>query len=135
VKYLLDTNACIKYLTQRSAPIVARMQRTKPAEIVLCSVVKTELIFGAHKSARTRDNLEKLEAFFEPFVSLPFDDSAAAVAGEIRATLERAGTPVGPNDLLIASIALANGLTLVTHNTAEFRLVPGLALEDWEAEA
>jgi tRNA(fMet)-specific endonuclease VapC len=114
---------------------VARIQRTKPAEIVLCSVVKTELIFGAHKSARTRDNLEKLRTFFEPFPSLPFDDGAAAVAGEVRATLEQAGTPVGPNDLLIASIALANGLTLVTHNTAEFSLVPGLALEDWEAEA
>ena len=55
------------------------------------------------------------------------------MAGEVRATLEQAGTPVGPNDLLIAAIALANGLTLVTHNTAEFSLVPGLALEDWEA--
>ena len=64
MKYLLDTNACIKYLTQRSAPVVARIQRTKPTEIALCSVVKTELIFGAHKSARTRDNLEKLRTFF-----------------------------------------------------------------------
>ena len=66
------------------------------------------------------------------FVSLPFDDAAASVYAIIRAHLESAGTPIGPYDLQIAAIALANGLTLVTHNTREFSRVPGLLLEDWE---
>ena len=132
MKYLLDTNACIQYLTLRSGALIARLQATSPREIALCSVVKSELTYGAHKSARKQKNLETLTKFFEPLASLPFDDNAAVIAGEVRAALERLGTPVGPNDLLIASIALANGLVLVTHNTAEFGFVPGLTTEDWE---
>lgn len=61
-----------------------------------------------------------------------FDDLAAERYGELRAHLDAAGTPIGPNDLMIASIALANSLTLVTHNTGEFSRVPGLRLEDWQ---
>lgn len=132
MKFLLDTNVCIQYLTRRSEALVMRLQATSPSEITLCSVVKCELVYGAQKSARKQSNLESLAKFFEPFLSLPFDDNAAAVAGEVRATLERRGTPVGPNDLLIASIALSNSLTLVTHNTAEFGLVPGLVIADWQ---
>lgn len=93
---------------------------------------KSELIYGAQKSARTQANLESLAKFFEPFTSLPFDDNAAVVAGEMRANLERLGTPVRPNDLLIAAIACSNGLTLVTHNTAEFGHVSGLVIADWQ---
>jgi tRNA(fMet)-specific endonuclease VapC len=72
------------------------------------------------------------QAFFAPFVSLPFDDAAAAVYGPIRADLEKAGQLIGPYDLLIAAIALTNHLTLVTHNTREFSRITGLAFEDWE---
>jgi hypothetical protein len=68
-----------------------------------------------------------------PFVCFPFDDPAADQYGTIRAALASAGTPIGPNDLLIAAIALANGLTLVTLNTTEFSRIPGLTIEDWEA--
>jgi tRNA(fMet)-specific endonuclease VapC len=64
---------------------------------------------------------------------MPFDDAAAQTYGVIRAVLEKEGRPIGPNDMLIAAIALANGLTVVTHNTAEFGRVPGLLLDDWEA--
>ena len=98
------------------------------------SVTKAELVYGAHKSAKVAENLQKLETFFTGLDSLPFDDPAAGMAGEIRATLDRQGQQIGPNDLLIASIALAYGLTLVSHNTGEFGRVPGLRLEDWEAE-
>jgi tRNA(fMet)-specific endonuclease VapC len=69
------------------------------------------------------------------FISLPFDDQSAIIYGQIRAQLVASGTPIGPNDLLIASIALANNLILVTHNTREFIRVEGLRLEDWEIEA
>lgn len=68
-------------------------------------------------------------------VSLPFDDRAADEYGRIRAYLARLGTPIGPNDLLIAAIALANNATLVTHNTTEFNRVPGLTIVDWEMAA
>ncbi len=64
---------------------------------------------------------------------MPFDDAAARTYGLIRAALEKEGQPIGPNDMLIASIALANGLVLVTHNTAEFSRVPTLSIEDWES--
>ena len=86
------------------------------------------------KSQDPPGTLLKQQAFVERFVSLPFDDAAALMYGRLRAELERAGTPIGANDLLIASIALANGLTLITHNTREFGRVPGLQIADWEAD-
>ena len=85
---------------------------------------------------KSRDPTRAIRAqrsFFSRYRSLPFDDVAADVYGRIRAELESKGTPIGPNDLLIAAIAVANDLTLVTHNTNEFSRVTGLVLEDWEA--
>jgi tRNA(fMet)-specific endonuclease VapC len=76
--------------------------------------------------------LEELRAFFAPFRSLDFDDRAAEEYGLIRADLERAGRLIGPNDLLIASIARAHDLCVVTHNIGEFIRIPGLAVEDWQ---
>ena len=90
------------------------------------------MYYGAYKSARRDANLALLAKFFDQFVSLPFDDASAEAYGRLRAELARRGTPIGPNDLMIAAIALAYDLTLVTHNTAEFSRVPGLRLEDWE---
>jgi tRNA(fMet)-specific endonuclease VapC len=132
VRYLLDTNACIKYLTERSEPVLTRIRKHGPSEVALCSIVKSELLYGAHKSARADDNLATLTRFFEPFVSYPVDDAAAEIAGRVRATLDAQGSPIGPNDLLIAAVALANSLTLVTHNLDEFGRVPELTIEDWE---
>ena len=92
-----------------------------------------ELFFGAAKSVDPGKTLRRQREFLERFPSLPFDDAAARTYGPIRANLERAGKLIGGNDLLIASIALANGLTLVSHNVSEFSRVPGLVVEDWEA--
>jgi tRNA(fMet)-specific endonuclease VapC len=78
-------------------------------------------------------SLQIQQEFLQQFVSMPFDDAAAMVYGTIRANLAKAGTPIGPNDLQIAAIALANELTLVTHNTREFSRIQGLKLEDWES--
>lgn len=130
--YLLDTNTCIKYLNGRSESIRQRLTSTRPQDILLCSVVKAELFYGAMKSARPDENLAKQYRFVNRFVSLPFDDSAAEVYSHIRTQLEKLGTPIGPNDLLIAAIAVANDVTLVTHNTGEFSRVVGLKIEDWE---
>lgn len=130
---LLDTNACIRILNRSSEPLIARLEATPPDQVRLCSVVKAELLHGARRSSRVEENLQLLSRFFAPIASLPFDDRSAAEYGVIRADLERAGTPIGPNDLLIASTARAHDLTLVTHNLREFSRVAGLRIEDWEA--
>lgn len=130
--YLLDTDICILYLARRSAKVLRRLQATPMQEIAVCSVVKAELFYGAWKSANPRQTIARQRQFLDSFVSLPFDDSAAEVYGRERARLAKLGTPIGPNDLLIAAIALAHNLILVTHNTREFGRVAGLQIEDWE---
>ncbi len=131
MKYLLDTNVVVRYLTRRSEAIVERCQ-AEMDNLCLCAPVKAELLAGAHKSARVEENLRLFNEFFDTLPSLSFDDAAAAHYGQIRTALQKAGTPIGPIDLLIASIARANALILVTHNTAEFGRVAGLGLADWE---
>ncbi|MEC4818939.1 MAG: type II toxin-antitoxin system VapC family toxin [Scytonema sp. PMC 1069.18] len=130
--YLLDTNTCILYLTRRSSPIINKLARVSRQDVVLCDIVKAELYYGAYKGTRLESNLALYKEFFSEFVSLPFDGDAAAVYGCIRAKLEALGTPIGPNDLQIAAIAIVNNLILITHNTREFRRVPELQFEDWE---
>ena len=130
--HLLDTNACIALLNGTSAPLVERLRQRAPSEMRLCSVVKAELLFGARHSARVNDNLRLLDRFFGTFRSLPFDDVAAEQYGAIRHDLEQRGEPIGANDLLIASIALAAQATLVTANVDEFALVIGLQVENWQ---
>lgn len=134
MSYLLDTNACIRYLNGRSDPLRRQLEAHQPEEIVLCSVVKAELFFGAWRSQNPQHILEKQKQFTERFLSLSFDDRAAEIYGHIRADLAQKGTPIGPNDLLIAAIALAAEVTLVTHNLDEFSRIVGLSLEDWEVE-
>lgn len=130
--YLLDTNTWAAYLNRRSSSVRQRIEQTDPSDICFCSVVKAELYYGAHKSPRRAANLALLAGLFPQFSSIPFDDIAADFYGQIRCDLEKKGTPIGPNDLMIAATAKANDLTLVTHNTAEFCRVAGLRLEDWE---
>lgn len=98
----------------------------------MSAVVKAELYYGARRSRRVAENLEVLRRFFQPFVSLPFDDLCAEHYGVIRGQLEREGRPIGPNNLLIAATAVAHDLVLVTNNTGEFSRVAGLAIEDWQ---
>jgi tRNA(fMet)-specific endonuclease VapC len=129
----LDTNSCVDHLRRGQASnVTAKLAAAPAGSVVLCSVVIAELLYGAHRSARKAQTLSQVQSFCGPFRSLPFDDRAAQEYGRIRALLAGLGMSIGPNDLLIASIALANGLTLVTHNTSEFGRVPGLKLEDWQ---
>lgn len=132
MKYLLDTNTCIQYLNGRSQSVFDRLNVLSPEDIFLCSIVKLELRYGALRSQVSEKTLEEQAQFTERFISLPFDDNAQQHAARIRAELARRGTPIGPYDLLIASIALTHNLTLVTHNTREFSRVPDLRIEDWE---
>ncbi len=130
--YLLDTNTCIRFPNGTSEPVRRRFETSRSREISVCSMVKAELFFGAYKSAQPERNLSRIDRFLGAFPSLPFDDNAAQEYGRIRSDLEKLGTPIGPNDLCIAAIALANELILVTHNTGEFERVDGLQLADWE---
>ena len=131
--YLLDTNACIRVLTNRAPSVAERLGTEDPRAVHLCSIVKAELYYGARHSERVSENLQLLERFFAPLGSLPFDDGCAEQYGLIRAELSRAGHLIGPNDLLIAACARAHDAVLVTHNTGEFSRVAGLRIDDWEA--
>lgn len=131
--YLLDSNACIHILNNSSPPLVARLRAHDRGAIHLCSVVKAELVYGAYHSTRIADNLRLLQRFFDTFESLAFSDDCVDPYGRIRSDLARSGTPIGPNDTLIAAIAVAHKMTLVTNNTREFSRVVGLQIEDWSA--
>lgn len=132
LRYLLDTNACIRYITGRSVPLRNKLIATPTNQICVCSIVKAEMYYGAMKSQNPQKSLNKQKEFLEQFQSLPFDDKAALIFGEIRADLVKKGTPIGGYDLQIAAIALANDLTLITHNTSEFSRIANLKIEDWE---
>lgn len=134
MRYLLDTNVCIRYLNGRSPAVKERIRTTNREDIAVCSIVKAELFYGAMRSNNPQRNLARQQQFLNSFISLPFDDCSALIYGEIRAQLTALGTPIGPNDLQIAAIALANNLILVTHNTREFSRVDGLQIEDWEQQ-
>jgi tRNA(fMet)-specific endonuclease VapC len=134
VTYLLDTNAWIAYLRQKNQKLVQRFLQEDPANISLCSIVLGELFYGAHHGPANKlaANLALIARLQQRFASLPFNDDIAPQYGELRAYLDARGTPIGPNDLMIASIALVHDLIVVTHNTGEFSRVPGLKLEDWQ---
>lgn len=93
-----------------------------------------ELYYGAYRSAQQSRNLALLQRFLSQFTILLLDSNSARIAGQIRADLATKGTPIGPYDLQIAAIAIANNLILVTHNTSEFSRVQGLQIEDWELD-
>lgn len=128
---LLDTNVCIAFLHGSDRSVRDRLLALGSDDLALCSVVKAELLYGARNSTRVDENLTRLEAFFAPFRSLPFDDAAAERYGEIRTQLRRLGTPIGGNDMMIAAIARSAGATVVTRNQDEFRRVAGLRVESW----
>lgn len=129
--YLLDTNAVIA-LMKNHPRVVAHILQAGRSELVICAPVEAELWFGVSKSNRVEENRRHLLVVLEWLPSLPFSGEATRFCGEIRADLARKGTPIGPYDLQIASIALANDCILVTHNTDEFSRIAGLKLEDWE---
>jgi len=131
--FLLDTNGCIRFLQGRSPSRLKRFNSVATDEKCLCSVVASELLYGAAKSQRRQQTLNQLLPFLSCFRMFDFDLSAASHFGEIRAERERIGQPIGPYDLQIAAIARANQLTVVTHNVTEFSRVPDLMCEDWES--
>lgn len=129
--HLLDTNICVPLINRTEPALRERLLAQRPNDIVLCSIVKAELAFGARNSRHVAENLDRLQRFCSGFDSLAFDDAAAEHYGSVRAQLAREGRLIGNNDLLIASIALATESKLVTRNISEFSRVPGLDVELW----
>ena len=127
---LLDTNICIYVINARPAAVLERFRRYRMGEIGICSVVAAELAYGVAKSGSSR-NRQALELFLAPLVILPFDEPALWVYGELRAELERRGTPIGSLDTMIAAHALSQQAPLITNNSREFAKVPGLQLDNW----
>ena len=138
MSYLLDTNAIIALLKNEPAIFRKRLRRavSKGAAVAVSSIVLYELWYGVARSVRRRENAERLRVFLSGGIAVSaFSEEDAMTAGEVRATLEAAGTPIGPYDLLIAAQALRSGATLVTANVSEFGRVPSLQWQDWTAKA
>ena len=131
MRHLLDTNACVDYLTGRYPRVVARIQGSSPEDLCVTAVVVAELRYGADHSARRRTNHARIDALLDEIECLDFDLRAATAYGRVRARLEEAGPPIGPNDMLIAAQALSRGLCVVTDNVGEFGRVKGLKVENW----
>lgn len=129
--FLLDTNAVITLLAQRSASLTERILNCAEGEIGVSAIVIHELYFGAYKSQKVEFNLETIRLLLRDFPVIPFDTNDAREAGQIRAELKARGLPIGPYDTLIAAQARGRKLTLVSNNTKEFIRVQGLALQDW----
>lgn len=130
LRYLLDTNVCIRILRDR--PQSARQRfLSESASLCMSSIVLQELLFGAARSSRATLAHAEVADLVSQLSVLPFDSDAAAHAAEIRATLENAGQRIGPYDALIAGHARSRGLIIITGNLREFQRVPGLRCEDW----
>jgi tRNA(fMet)-specific endonuclease VapC len=130
LRYLLDTNICIRVLRDRP-PTLRERFNDEADEMCTSTVVLTELLHGAAKSARPEHNRREVERFAHRLEVLPFDAAAADHAAEIRANLERRRQTIGGYDVLIAGHARSLGLVVVTGNLGEFRRVEGLRCEDW----
>lgn len=130
----LDTNVVIALLARRDHRMAERFRAVAQGEVAVPVQVVTELWYGVWNSGRMRENAERLAIFFaSPIQVLAFDAQDAREAGEIRAHLKRAGTPIGPYDVLIAAQARRRGAALASANASEFARVPGLMVEDWAA--
>jgi tRNA(fMet)-specific endonuclease VapC len=129
--YLLDTDICIYTIKNRFAGLVKKLRQVGIENVGVSSITVAELEYGVSNSNRSGESRAKLYEFMVPFAFFDFDLNAARQYGKIRKELKDLGQPIGPMDMLIASIAMANGQTLVTNNTKEFGKVPGLKTENW----
>jgi len=131
MRFMLDTDSCIALIKRKPAKMLDKLTSHAPGDVGLSTVSLAELRYGVAKSAQKERNSQALDEFLLPLEIADFDEMSAGSYGEVRAALENAGTPIGPLDTQIGAHALSLGAVLVTHNTREFRRIPGLAVEDW----
>lgn len=128
--FVLDTNTLI-YFFRESGRVAKTLRATPSEELYLPTIVLYELQTGIEKSESPKRRIMQLQQIMARAAIVDFDQEAAVAAAQIRARLERLGTPIGDIDLLIAGVAVSLDATLVTHNTGEFSRVAGLSLVDW----
>lgn len=131
MRYMLDTNICIYAIKHKPEHVFIKLQEHDPSEVCISSVTYAELVHGVEKSQSVEKNRLALTLLLAKIEILDFDSLAAESYGEIRADLERAGTPIGVLDMMIAGHAKSLGYIIVTNNTKEFKRVKGLKLENW----
>jgi len=130
LKYMLDTDIAIYVIKNRPAGARAKFQQQQ-GRLCVSSITVMELMYGAEKSAQPERNLGDIEGFIARLVVLPYDVGAAFHSAQIRAELEKSGTPIGAYDQMIAGHARSCGLVVVSNNTREFQRVSGLRVENW----
>jgi len=131
MRFMLDTDSCITLIKGKPGSILRRLTSLSPGEAGISAITLAELRYGVAKSAQKEKNGPALDEFLLPLEVADFDEPAADAYGVVRAALEKAGTPIGSLDTQIGAHALSLGAILVTHNSREFRRIPGLAVEDW----
>jgi len=131
LRYILDTDICSYVMKRSHDPLLRRLQKVPVSDVCVSVVTKSELLYGVEVSPRRQQDEAALNAFLNYVEVLDFPDNASSHYAQIRAQLKKSGKMIGANDLFIAAHARSLGLTLVTHNTQEFRRVNRLAIEDW----
>jgi len=131
MKFMLDTNTCIYLIKQKPPSVLKHLKEHSTGDIGISSITLAELHYGVGKSQHVQKNREALSEFFLPLEIADFDEKASQTYGTVRATLEKAGKPIGSMDMLIGSHALSLGVTLVTNNTKEFKRIRNLKVVDW----
>lgn len=133
LRYMLDTDALSDLIRHPQGTVADRVRSAGEETICTSIVVAAELRFGAEKSGSPK-LAARVDLILSALEILPLEPPADRYYGQIRQWLARQGTPIGPNDMLIAAHALALDLTVVTGNTREFSRVPGLSVDDWLTE-
>ena len=134
MRYMLDTNICIYAIKHRPPQVLERLKEHEPSEICISAITYAELVHGVEKSAAVEKNRLALTLLLSNIEIIDFDSNAADEYGNIRAALEKAGTPIGPLDMMIAGHARSLSYTVVTNNVREFERVSGLRIENWAEE-
>lgn len=130
MKFLLDTDTCI-YALKQNESVLKRLLAQSPEDVAVSVITEAELRTGAAKSSSPGKTLRLVENFLRPLSILEFTSDDAASYAQVRAKLERAGTPIGPLDTLIAAQAVTRKLVLVSNNEREFGRVAGLHIQNW----
>ncbi len=133
MKFMLDTNTCIYIIKQKPAKTLKHFYSHNVGDIGISSITLGELQYGVSKSQHAQKNRQALAEFILPLEIADFDEKAAKTYGDIRAALEKAGTPIGSMDMLIGAHAISLGVTLITNNIREFKQIKGLKIVDWTA--
>lgn len=132
--WMLDTNILSDLIRNPRGALKRRLEITEPGAVCTSIVVACELRFGARRKG-SEVLVKRVQQLLDALAVLPLEPPADEHYADIRATLERAGTPIGSHDLFIAAHARSRGMTLVSHNTREFARVPDLRVEDWLASS